>query len=537
MSSDVSIFANLIAEGCDKYGDKTILTFVDEYSDVNQGAGTVETRSYKELYRNGNALAAFLLEQGMKKGDRFAVLLRNHPEIVEALVAASITGCVMVPIDPRTKGDKLAFMLGNSDCRGVICADYNAPEVAAVAPESPLQWSLLLNSENSGIIGDGLPGLDTYFAVASQEREPVEIRSESGLDTLQVLYTSGTTGDPKGIVKPNAAFAVGGKLLPVLLGFTEDDVLYTGLSLTHGNAQFFTLAVSLAAGIPSVYSRKFSKSKLWDTVRRHGCTVFNLLGGMTAAVYSEAPKANDADNPVRMVVSAGMPAAIWEDFSKRFDLNLFEVYGAAEGGLFWNNGSGPAGSFGHLNENPIHEARIVDADGNDCAAGVSGELIWRNRDDSAVVVEYLNNPQASAKKTADGWFRTGDIVHTDSDGWLYFDYRDGGGIRRNGDFINPGFVEKAIAELDAVDDVFVYGVPAASGAPGEKDVVAAIVARNANNFDSKALFRACRTSLESNFVPSYLQLVDEIPKTASEKPQERFLLERFAVDAEGVFTE
>ncbi len=531
MSRDNTIFANLVSEGIEKFGDKTILTFVDEYAD------TIETRTYQELYQKGNALAAFLIEQGMEKGQRFAVLLRNHPEVVEALVAASISGCVLVPIDPRTKGDKLAFMLNNSDCKGVICAEYNAAEVAAVAPKSSLQWSLLVTQEGGNIVGDGLPGVDSYFTVSSQSREPITIRTESGADTLQILYTSGTTGDPKGIVKAGAQFAVGGKLLPALFGFNDDDVLYTGLSLTHGNAQFFTLAVSIAAGIPSVYSRKFSKSKLWDTVRRFNCTVFNLLGGMTAAVYSEPAKPNDSDNPVRMVVSAGMPAVIWKEFAARFDLALFEVYGAAEGGLFWNNGSGPAGSFGHLSDNPIHEARIVDAEGNDCPANVSGELIWRNRDHSAVVVEYLNNAEVSSKKTADGWFRTGDVVHANDEGWLFFDYRDGGGIRRNGDFINPGFVEKAIAEQDAIDDVFVYGVPASSGAPGEKDVVAAIVARDHESFDAGEVFAACRKSLESNFVPTYLQLVDEIPKTASEKPQERFLLDAFSVEASNVFTQ
>ena len=531
MKRDISVFANLIADGCDKYGDKTILTFVDE------AAGITETRSYNELYRNGNALAAFLLEQGMQKGDCFAVLLRNHPETVEALIAASISGCVMVPIDPRTRGEKLKFMLGNSSCRGVICADYNAADISCAVADSELEWTLLVLPEDAGIVGDGLPGLDSYFNVVSHEQSLVNVRSESGQDPLQILYTSGTTGDPKGIVKGNAQFSVAGSVLPGLFGFTVDDVLYTGLSLTHGNAQFFTLAVSLAAGIPSVYSRKFSKSKLWDTVGKYGCTVFNLLGGMTAAVYSEPAKATDADNPVRMVISAGMPAAIWNDFADRFDLQLFEVYGAAEGGLFWNDGSGPAGSFGQLTGNPMHEARIVDQQGRTCGAGVSGELIWRNRDDSPVVVEYLGNPEASKKKTADGWFRTGDIVHTDQNGWLFFDYRDGGGLRRNGDFINPGFIEKVIAEQDAIDDVFVYGVPAASGAPGEKDVVAAIVARDGENLDANAVFSCCRKLLESNFVPSYLQLVSEIPKTASEKPQERFLLERFAPDADGIYTE
>jgi crotonobetaine/carnitine-CoA ligase len=125
--------------------------------------------------------------------------------------------------------------------------------------------------------------------------------------------------------------------------------------------------------------------------------------------------------------------------------------------------------------------------------------------------------------------------HRDEAGWLYFDYRAGAGIRHNGDFVSTSQVEKVIAEDPQVSDVFVYGVPAASGAPGEKDVVAAVVAADASSFDPKILFEHCREGLEPNFVPSYLQLLDEIPKTASEKPQERILQERFAPDAPGVF--
>ena len=127
--------------------------------------------------------------------------------------------------------------------------------------------------------------------------------------------------------------------------------------------------------------------------------------------------------------------------------------------------------------------------------------------------------------------------HADAEGWLFFDYRAGGGIRHNGDFVNVGFVEKALAELPSISDVFVYGVKAASGAPGEKDVVAAIVPNDPADFSPVEVFAACRKALEANFVPSYLQVVDEIPKTASEKPQERFLLEAFAPAGPGVFTE
>jgi crotonobetaine/carnitine-CoA ligase len=127
-------------------------------------------------------------------------------------------------------------------------------------------------------------------------------------------------------------------------------------------------------------------------------------------------------------------------------------------------------------------------------------------------------------------------MHADADSWLYFDRRKGGGIRHNGDFINPGFVEKVIAQHPQVEDVFVYGVPARNADPGEKEVVAAIVPRYRSTFDPSSVFSTCESDLEANFVPSFLHLVREIPKTAAEKPQERLLLEAFSEDSEDVLS-
>jgi crotonobetaine/carnitine-CoA ligase len=255
---------------------------------------------------------------------------------------------------------------------------------------------------------------------------------------------------------------------------------------------------------------------------------------MATAIYSEPAKPNDGDNPVRMVTSAGMPHAIWEAFEKRFDLKVLEWYGAVEGGLAYKPiGQGPMGSFGK--PAPGLEMKILDEEDNECPPGVPGEVCSRPAGGGEAKVEYHGNPDASSKKTRGGWLRSGDIGHSDEEGWLYFDYRKGGGIRHNGDFINPGFVEKVIAEHPNVSDVFVYGIPAKSGAPGEKDVVAAIVAAPGRTIDPESVLEVCRSGLESNFIPSYLQVVDEIPKTASEKPQERFLRDRFAPDAEGVY--
>jgi crotonobetaine/carnitine-CoA ligase len=166
-----------------------------------------------------------------------------------------------------------------------------------------------------------------------------------------------------------------------------------------------------------------------------------------------------------------------------------------------------------------------------------GELLFRPKDGTPFRVEYHGNPEASARKCAGGWLHMGDEVREDRDGWLYFQCRKGSGIRRNGDFINSAFIEKVIAEQPQIDDVYVYGIPSANGVPGEKDVVAAVVPRQAGSFDVQALYRICRARLEANFVPSHIQVLQQIPKTASEKPLERFLVEALASNPEAVHQE
>ena len=513
------VLADLIAARAEQRPDLDVVTF------EGGETGLDEVRTYAELWANANRLAAGLIERGMNYGDRFAILLRNHPEFIELMVAASLTGLVFVPIDPRTRGAKLAYTLNNSGCRGVVCADYNLAQVDEILGQVPsIDWIWALEPQvtpGAMAVGD-VAGAVSLSEILVRPETSVDMRLRDPNDPLQIIYTSGTTGDPKGVVFGNARFG-GATMLTAMLGIGADERPYTGLSLTHGNAQLMTLASALRVGQRAVFSRKFTKSRLWDITRKYGCTFFNLLGGMSTAIYSEPVKPDDADNPVKFVLSAGMPAAIWESFEQRFGLKVLEAYGAIEGGMaFKPIGAGPIGSFGRPPANL--DMRVVDEAGAECPPGVLGELVSRPITGAASQVTYFNNQAASEQKTAGGWLRSGDICHRDAEGWLYFDYRNGGGIRRNGDFINPGFVEAALAEIPSVTDVYVYGVPSASGAPGEKEVVAAIVV-DRTRFDAAAVFTACQATLEANFVPSFLQVLDEIPKTASEKPQDRFLIE------------
>lgn len=515
------ILADIVATRAERNPDFRVLTF--ECAERED-----ESRTYAQLHERANALAAALIARGLERGDKFGLFMRNHPEFVEAMIAASITGTVFVPIDARTKGAKLAYTLRNSGSKALVCADYALAQFEEVRGELPDVVSVLVLETGE----EGAPGLDAFTGVEvlgpilASKAATVDVRIESPSDPLQIIYTSGTTGDPKGVVMENGRYGGMAGLGAGVFRFQRDEHLYTGLSLTHGNAQAVTLASAICLELPAVISRKFTKSRLWDICRKHGCTTFSLLGGMATAIYSEPEKPDDGDNPVRMVTSAGMPYAIWESFEKRFNLRVLEWYGAVEGGLaFKPIGEGPIGTFGR--PGPGLDMRILDDDDNECPPGVQGEICSRPLSGEAPNVEYHGNPEASQAKTRGGWLRSGDIGHSDADGWLFFDYRKGGGIRRSGDFINPGFVEKVVAEYPAVSDVFVYGVPARSGAPGEKDVVAAVVLLPGETLEPAAFKTHCRAGLEANFVPTYVQVLEEIPKTASEKPQERFLLDRF----------
>ena len=536
---DPLTLAGIVARWAVEKPDFTVLTV------EGGGVRDDETRTYAELWDKGRSLAAGLHRLGLESGDMVGTLLANHAEFIDLMVAGSLLGIAIVPIDPRTRGDKLVYMLASVGCKGVIAGDYALPELLAVRERvAGLQWVVGLPTDEGKATTAQLQavGVRPYGEVAGTDFRGIEFPGSNPDSPMELIYTSGTTGDPKGIVMTHRRYCETSKIAPFLFGFRPDERLYSGLSLTHANAQVITLGTALVNAIPCVLSRRFSKSRLWDITRKYGCTSFTLLGGMTTAIYAEPPKQNDADNPVRSIISAGMPAAIWNEFRKRFDVELLEFYGAAEGGLTANPpGVGPVGSIGKPIPTLVH--RIVDDDGNDVPRDANGErtgeLLFMHKDGTPFKVEYYRNPEASAQKCAGGWLHMGDVVREDKDGWLYFLYRKGSGIRRNGEFINAAFIEKVIAEVPEVDDVYVYGVPSTNGVPGEKDVVAAVVPKDPDldAFDVQGLYRLCRQKLEASVVPRYIQLLHQIPKTASEKPQDRFLIEAFAGNPGAVHTE
>ncbi|MDZ7833686.1 MAG: AMP-binding protein [Desulfobacterales bacterium] len=493
-----------------------------------------EPLTYQDIVRRGRILARELKKNGIGMGDAFALLMRNHPEFIYSMYAASILGAIMVPIDPRTKGERLKYVLSDSGSKGVIFTSEfmeTARPVLSELPEVKTIGVAYKDGMNVPVSND-FPSLNDILA--GPEVGLPDNPNEDPDKPFEVIYTSGTTGDPKGVVVKGSRMSQFAQVGLFVWQYTENDRLYTGLSLTHGNAQAVTLVPSLILNIPCVISRKFTKSRIWDICRHYNCTTFSLLGGMMMGIYSEPPRPDDADNPVRVVLSAGTPVAIWDAFEKRFNVWIHEWYGAVEGGFAHKPpGVGPIGSFGKPLEG-LMEMKVVREDGSECEPFETGEIVFRLIGQKTEV-QYLGKKEASEEKTRGGWLHTGDMGHMDEAGWFFFDYRAGGGLRRSGDFIQPQTVEASIAGNPDVSDVCVYGVPAASGSPGESDIVAAVVPMPDSSIDPASVFQNCVENLERNAVPSYLQVVDEIPKSGSEKNLDRLLKDDFSKEADNVY--
>ncbi len=513
------IASHFVEMKADEDPDREVFVF-------ERGERGEDVLTYGSMHASANKMARLFLDKGLEKGDTFAVYMRNYPEFVCSIFAGTTIGAVMVPIDPRNRGDRLKFLLKNCGAKAlIVSADCLESVEEIIGDVKDLKLVSVAYREEMGV-----PVSPKYHALnETLDRDTWETVDQKIMDVrhpMQIIYTSGTTGDPKGVMIRNNRTGLFNILNSLVWRYKKDDVLYNGLSLTHGNAQAVTLFPALAQGIRAVFSPRFTKSRIWDICRKYGCTSYSLLGGMMAGIYNEPDKPDDGDNPVKTVISAGTPPSMWEGFEKRFNVKILEWYGSVEGGFAYKPiGQGPIGSFGKPVPG-VMEFKVVDDDDNPVEPGVSGELICRlTKGDTKV--DYLGLPDESKEKTKGGWLRTGDMVHRDDKGWYFFDFRKGSELRRSGDFIQPDYVETVIGAHPDISEVAVYGVPAASGAPGESDLVAAISPFEGKSIDPASVYTWCREKLETNFIPSYLQIVDEIPKTITEKALTRVLKEEF----------
>jgi len=472
-----------------RYGDKPLV--------VHGGA----TWSYREAVERAARAAGAMAARGVAEGDRVALLCGNRLELLEIVLGCAWLGAIAVPLNTALRGAGLRHALTDSGARVVVVE----PELVGVldAVDVPVErW----------VVGESFPA----------PGEPRAPRPAAPGDTLAILYTSGTTGLPKGVCCPHAQFCWWGVIVGECLEITEDDVLYTCLPLFHTNAlnAFFQ---AVCAGATYVLGGRFSASRFWDEVSAAGATVTYLLGAMVQILLSRPAGAADTAHRVRIALSPATPAAAHAAFRERFGVLLVDGYGSTETNMVI--GAHPlAQRPGHMGVVlPDHEVRVVDADGLDVPDGEPGELVCRSRRPFAYATGYFENPAATAAAYRDLWFHTGDRVVREPDGWLRFLDRLTDSIRRRGENISSLEVEQVLAEHPAVAAVAVFAVPSELG---EDEVMAAVVPRDGCEVDPAELTAWCEPRLARFAIPRYVDVVAELPLTENGKVRKAVLRER-----------
>lgn len=475
--------------------------------------------TYTQLDDDAARVAALLREKGVRPGDRVALVMPNVTLFPVAYYGILRAGCVVVPMNPLLKSREVAHTLRDSGSRIVLASPLFAAEVTGAAADTGVEC-LVTDAE-----------FDTLLRAA----EPLtEVAARADDDTAVILYTSGTTGTPKGAelthrnLSTNAVTTV-----ETLIRIGPDDVLFGGLPLFHAFGQTCALNAAVAAGAALTLLPRFEPATALRTLHRDRVTVFLGVPTMyTALLSAGVPEDHDLSG-LRLAVSGGasLPVEVLHGFERDFGVTVLEGYGLSETSpvAVFNPPDRPrkAGSIGV----PIRgvEARLVADDGTAVAPGEVGEIAIRGEN---VMKGYRNRPEATAEAVRDGWFHTGDLARVDEDGYYFIVDRKKDLIIRGGYNVYPREIEEVLYEHPAVAEAAVVGVP--HDVHGE-EIAAVVALRNGAEATADDIRHFVRERVAAYKYPRIVTLTDTLPKGATGKILKREIVvgERTATGRNG----
>jgi crotonobetaine/carnitine-CoA ligase len=357
------------------------------------------------------------------------------------------------------------------------------------------------------------------------DADPHDLVEVDQLAPATVLFTSGSTGVSKGCTLSNRYLEQQGEIHAENFGLTDQDVLYAPFPLFHIDAATLTVVAALTVGGTAAIGRRFSASRFWDEVRTFDATVFNFMGATLSILWKQPPSPRDRDHRIRL--AWGVPIPDWRDGSvARFGIPLHEVYGLTDAGVSVYDRPGdnaPLGSCGKVI--PEYDLTIVDEHDQPVPVGTVGEITIRAHESGLVMNEYWAMPEKTAHAFRGGRFYSGDVGRFDDDGYLYFMGRASDSIRRRGENISAYEVEKIITSHPDVLEAAAVGVPSELT---EEDVMVCVVARPGRTVTAPDLISYCRDKAPAFMIPRYIDIVDALPKTPTQK------VEKFRLKESGI---
>ncbi|GBE64240.1 acyl-CoA synthetase [Mycobacterium sp. MFM001] len=486
--------------------------------------------SWRQHLADASAVAAAVI--GIADRQRplhVGALLGNTPEMLTAMAAAALGGYVLCGINDTRRGEALARDIARADCQ-----------------------ILLADAAHRGLLdGLDLPGVrvfdtssDDWSALLTSAGELTPYREVTPTDTFMMIFTSGTSGEPKAVQVTHLTVLFAGASLIERFGVTASDVCYLSMPLFHSNALLAGWSVAVGSG-GAMVPATFSASGLLADLRRYGATYMNYVGKPLAYVLATPERPDDHDNPLRVAFGNEASDRDIAEFSRRFDCTVWDGFGSTEGAIIITREDGcPPGSLGRgfpgvaiYNPDTLTEcppARFDDDGALTNAEEAIGELV--NTTGAGLFAGYYNDPDATDARLRDGMYWSGDLAYRDDDGWIYFAGRSGDWLRVDGENMTTAPIERILQRLPAVSQVAVYAVP--DEHVGDQ-VMAAIVLVDGAELTPQEFggFLAGQPDLSPKAWPRYVWITDSLPSTATNKVLKRELRARgTAVDGGVLWT-
>jgi len=505
----------LLRSWAESQPDKTLLIWEPR-------SGQTRRWSYAEFWLDVRRIAVGLAGRGVGPGDKVLIHADNCPEMVLAWYACATLGAVGVTTNTRSVRAELEFFIAKTGCVGAITQPQFAATVAAAGPA--LAW-VVVTEDNSGEPAppDQLDDRFDRFESLDGPVEDLPVRDPDPLAPVGILFTSGTTSQPKAVVHTHANALWAGRIGPANISMGHDDVYLVFLPFFHVNAQSWSWWTTLGVGGTVVMQPKFSSSRFWEVITRHQVThislipfVYNALAGQPIPEHS---------------VKVGVFGLVVPELEQWLGMRVVPAYGMTETVIHATNDNPgrmvPKGSMGK--PTPGYELVVVDRDtGEICRDGQPGELWVRGTRGIQLFLEYYDNPEAMAKSfTPDGWFKTGDVVRLAEGGNFVYCDRDADVLKVGGENVSAREVEDACRQVPGIADVAV--VAQTHEMLSEVAVAFVIKGPGAEEDDvllEQLVIAQCSANLADFKVPRAVYVVDEFPRATLDKVAKNKLRER-----------
>ena len=476
----------------------TVTRLLEPLTEVDDRGVKADDGSYstwRQHIQDGANLAALLRSRlDPDLPPHVGVLSGNTPLFSALLVAAGLSGLVIVGLNPTRRGTALRRDVEHADCQ-LVLADTDADGLDAIDVTSTA-WA----AELAGFTGS-----------------PVTFAATAPDDLFMLIFTSGTSGEPKAVRCTHEKVAGPGVMIAERFGLGAADTCYLSMPLFHSNAVMAGWSPAVAAGASIALRRKFSASQFIPDARRFGATYANYVGKPLSYVLATPPQPDDADNPLRLIYGNEGAARDVSRFAERFGVTVIDAFGSTEGGVsIARTPDTPEGSLGPITDN----LAILDVDtGEPCPPGVVGELV--NVDGTGQFRGYYKDPEAESQRMAGGVYHSGDLAYRDENGFLFFAGRLGDWMRVDGENLGTAPIERVLMRYPGVTEVAVYGIPDAVG----DRVMAALVLPEGANFDAGDFrrFLTQQEDLGPKQWPAFVRVATALPRTETFKVLKRIL--------------